>query len=265
MHLFDILIPAAVFAGLGIVFGILLAIAAHVFAVKTDERIPKILEQLPGANCGGCGYSGCAALAEAIVDGKATPGACRACSESGRSVIADLMGLPKESYVPMHAHVLCSGDSKTAVRKYRYEGARDCVAAEKLSGGPQVCPNGCVGLGTCVAACRSHAMQIVDGIAKVDLEKCTGCGACVSACPKHLIALVPVSGTYCVSCSSREPGACVRTFCTAGCIACKICEKNCPVGAVRVTDSIAVIDQSKCIGCGVCAEKCPRKIIRKFC
>ena len=71
-----ILIPVAVLGGLGLVFGVLLAIAAKVFAVKTDERITAIAELLPGANCGGCGYSGCAQLAEAIAKGEASPNAC---------------------------------------------------------------------------------------------------------------------------------------------------------------------------------------------
>ena len=54
----DILIPAAIFAGLGLVFGAALAIASRIFAVKVDERVTKITEALPGANCGGCGYAG---------------------------------------------------------------------------------------------------------------------------------------------------------------------------------------------------------------
>ncbi len=43
-----------------------------------------------------------------------------------------------------------------------------------------------------------------------------------------------------------------------------LCEKNCPEGAVTVTDNIAHIDYEKCTGCGTCAEKCPKKIITKI-
>ena len=47
---------------LGIIFGIILAVASKVFAVEKDPREEAITECLPGANCGGCGYAGCAAM-----------------------------------------------------------------------------------------------------------------------------------------------------------------------------------------------------------
>lgn len=263
MEFQDVLIPVAIFAGLGVVFGIVLAIASRIFAVKVDERVVAITEALPGANCGGCGFSGCAALAEAIVKGEAKPNACNSCSAAGIARIGEIMGIEVEAAVPLHAHVMCSGNCRTAKYKYSYEGAQDCIAAEKLGGGNKECPNGCIGLGTCVAACKFDAIHVVDGLAVVDDAKCIGCGACAVICPKHLISLIPVSSRYCVECRSVESGAITRKHCDAGCIACKICEKNCPVGAVTVTDFVATIDQSKCIGCGKCAEKCPRKIIKK--
>ena len=54
---------------MGAVFGAVLAIASKVFAVKVDERLPKLVEALPGANCGGCGFAGCQAYAQAVLDG----------------------------------------------------------------------------------------------------------------------------------------------------------------------------------------------------
>lgn len=259
----DVLIPVAVFAALGVLLGAILAIAAKAFAVKTDEKAAQILELLPGANCGGCGFSGCAGLADAIARGNASPTLCHGCSPENLKKIGEIMGIAVEETVPMHAHVMCSGNCHTAVYKYRYEGAQDCIAAERMGGGDKACPNGCIGLGTCTSVCLYDAIHVVDGVAVVDPAKCIGCGACANACPKHIISVIPVSSKYVVECKSVENGVNTRKQCGVGCISCKICEKNCPAGAITVTDFVASIDQNKCIGCGTCAERCPRKIIRK--
>ena len=62
----EYIIPILIFLGFGAVSGILLLIASKVLAVETDETEAKITEALPGANCGGCGYSGCAGYAAAV-------------------------------------------------------------------------------------------------------------------------------------------------------------------------------------------------------
>ena len=49
----------AVLGVLAIVFGLILAVAAKVFEVEVDPRLPEIQACLAGANCGGCGYPGC--------------------------------------------------------------------------------------------------------------------------------------------------------------------------------------------------------------
>ena len=54
------LIPALILGGCGILAGILLTVASKVFYVKVDERIEKISVALPQANCGACGFPGCA-------------------------------------------------------------------------------------------------------------------------------------------------------------------------------------------------------------
>ncbi len=258
----DILIPVLIFGGLGLVFGVVLAIASKIFFVKTEEKVEKITEVLPGANCGGCGYAGCAQLAEAIAKGEAPISACNAGGAETAKKIAEILGVEVgELPQRMRAQVMCSGTGELSKRKYIYAGVQDCIAAAKLGGGDRVCPNGCTGLGTCVAACKFGAISVVEGVAVVDYEKCEGCGACVNACPKHIIKLIPYNSEHWVGCMSVDKGPVTRKYCDAGCIACKICEKACSEHAITVNDFKATIDYSKCIGCGVCVDKCPRNII----
>ena len=70
-----------------------------------------------------------------------------------------------------------------------------------------------------------------------------------------------MSAKHIVQCSSKDNGKDVMKACSVGCIACHLCEKNCPSDAVHVVDNVAYIDQEKCTKCGLCAEKCPKKII----
>ncbi|MBR4284178.1 MAG: 4Fe-4S binding protein, partial [Anaerotignum sp.] len=64
-----------------------------------------------------------------------------------------------------------------------------------------------------------------------------------------------------VQCSSKDMGKNVIPNCSVGCIACKICEKNCPFDAIHVIDNLAVIDYDKCKACGICANKCPKGVL----
>ncbi len=260
MDLRSILYPVVALSMMGLLFGVLLAFASKIFAVKTDERLPKIIEALPGANCGGCGYAGCSNLASEILAGNAPVNACPVGGERTANAIAEIMGVKAEEKVRAVAHVNCRGGNTTK-KKYRYKGIEDCLAASKVSGGPSECAYGCLGYGTCVKACPFGAIEIKDGVAVVDQEKCTACKKCVAACPRHIITLVPYPADVHISCVSRDKGAYVRNICNVGCIACRICEKKCPAGAITVENNVARIDYDKCINCGECAGVCPRKLI----
>ena len=63
----QVFIAIGILAGLGLIFGFGLAIAAKVLYVKVDSRVEDITAILPNANCGARGYPGCAGFAEAIV------------------------------------------------------------------------------------------------------------------------------------------------------------------------------------------------------
>lgn len=140
----------------------------------------------------------------------------------------------------------------------------DCKSIkDKYPQGIASCQWGCLGMGSCVAACPRGAIRIGEkGSAVVERGKCVGCGLCVKACPQGLIRLTPVSHSIEVSCMSRDTGAQTRTSCDSGCIACGICVKNCPVSAIHMEENHAVIDHEICIACGMCAVKCPRNAIR---
>ena len=54
----------------GAVGAIILVAAAKFMAVEEDPRIEEVASCLAGANCGGCGYAGCADYAKAVVIGR---------------------------------------------------------------------------------------------------------------------------------------------------------------------------------------------------
>lgn len=246
---------------MGLIFGGALSIAGNIFYVKEDDRKEKILEHLPGANCGGCGYAGCANYADAILAGEAGCNLCAAAKAEGAAALAEIMGAEAEEFVPMVAHIRCHGNNDFANKKYIYYGMNDCAAANRLLGGYMTCQYGCLGFGNCLKKCPENAIYIDNGVAVINRELCIGCGACKEACPKGVIEIVPRDSKILVNCSSKDKGARTREACNTGCIGCKLCEKNCPEGAIRVDGNVAHIDYEKCVGCGICAEKCPRKII----
>lgn len=257
----SVLTSVLIFLGLGIAAGVILAVASKIFAVKKNEKAEKILECLPGANCGGCGFSGCAALAEAVSKGEAGVNSCTVGGADVAAAVAEIMGAEVGATVRMRAQVMCSGTSEYAKKKYIYEGVNDCVAASKIGGGDKLCQNGCIGLGTCVRACPFEAIVVKQGVAAVDYSKCRGCGICSGVCPKGIIKMIPFDSKHWVGCMSVDDGKNTRKKCDVGCISCRLCEKNCESGAITVNNFVASIDYAKCTGCDKCVDKCPRHII----
>ncbi len=256
-----ILEPILILSVMGAVFGVLLGVAAKAFRVEKDERLDLITELLPGANCGGCGYAGCGAMAQALLDGHAAVSDCPSMKAENRERIAAILGVSAGEVLPKVARVMCSGSCTSAVMHCSYEGITDCVAASRYGGGDKACSFGCIGYGSCGDVCQFDAISVVDGVAVVDSDKCTACGMCVDVCPQHVISLVNKNQRTFVSCMSKDKGANLKNICAKGCIGCRICEKNCPKGAITVEDNLARIDYDLCVNCGICAEKCPRKII----
>lgn len=261
MSITGIIIATCIVGGTGVIIGLLLGFAGKAFEVEVDEKEIAIRECLPGNNCGGCGYAGCDALAKAISAGEAPASACPVGGAEVASKIAEIVGGDVEITKNV-AFVKCSGTCEKAGDRFEYYGNKDCnQAALSTGGGPKSCSYGCMGFGSCVKVCEFDAISVKDGIAVVDKEKCVACGKCIKACPKHLIELVPYEQRTFVACNSNDFGKDVKAVCQAGCIGCKICEKNCEFDAIKVENNLAHIDYSKCTNCGKCKEKCPVKVI----
>jgi RnfABCDGE-type electron transport complex B subunit len=256
----EIISAITVLGGMGLVFGIVLATASKLFEVEHDPRFEIVLDQLPGANCGGCGFAGCSTYARAVVEGEADVNLCPVGGDECVQKLADIMGVKTTKNAHLTALVKCSGGAR-AKKKFNYAGLSDCVAAMRIGGGHLECQYGCLGLGTCVSACKFGAISVVDGVALVDHERCTGCLNCVKACPRNIIQPVTYDADVNVCCSSKEKGVSLRKVCDIGCLGCRLCEKICKYGAIKINDNLADIDHAKCTSCGDCAEKCPRKLI----
>lgn len=255
-----ILYAVAVLAVMGGVFGAVLAIASKVFAVKTDERLPKLTDALPGANCGGCGFAGCQAYAQAVIDGRAKIGLCAAGGAAAAKQMSEIMGVEAVEVEKKVAMVKCRGQNH--LQKGIYEGISDCRSAMFVGGdGPSACPNGCLGFGTCMQVCKFDAIHVVNGAARVDADKCTGCMQCVETCPRKVIIPVTYNTDIVVACSNQERGANTRKVCDIGCVGCHLCEKICEYDAIHVVNNLATVDYSKCVSCGSCAAVCPRHLI----
>ncbi len=261
-QIISILIAAGVVAGVGLIVGLFLGFSGKLLAVQGDSRTDAVRECLPGNNCGGCGFSGCDGLAEAIVKGEAPVNACPVGGQSCADAVAEALGVEAISAVKRVAFVKCSGSCDQIKFNYTYYGDADCHRVAMAPGrGSKSCAYSCTGLGSCARACPFGAIHVVDGRAAVDPTVCRGCGLCLSVCPNHLIELLPANAVAAVRCASRERGKTVREMCNAGCIGCGVCTKLCPSGAITVTDNIAHIEQDKCSGCGKCVAKCPAHCI----
>ncbi len=253
----------AIITVLGLVLALVLYLVAEKFKVVEDPRIDEVEKVMPGANCGGCGFAGCRAFAEAAV--KAPNLDNNYCPVGGNDVmskVASILGYEVKEKAPMVAVVRCNGTCEARPKINDYEGYPSCKVKASLYSGDTGCSFGCLGCGDCVAACKFGALSMdpVTGLPVVDEEKCTACGACTKACPKSLIELRlkgPRGMRMYVSCRNQDKGPAAKKACASACIGCGICAKTCTHDAIVVENNIAYIDPSKCKLCRECEAMCP--------
>lgn len=253
---------------LGLVASIILAVASRVFYVKEDPRVEAIMEALPGANCGGCGFAGCEGYAVAVLnDPNIAANKCCAGGPEVSIAVGELTGKTVAEAEPLYALRRCDKQAGQVGARYEYQGLPSCAAASLMRGGTDCCAFSCIGYGDCVQACPFNAMRIVNGLVEVDQDKCTGCGTCVNVCPRGVLEMTPLRARVAVYCNTREKLRAVSDVCKVGCIKCLKCVKACPAKAVSMVDDRIEIDHLLCLSYGpacqeACVSSCPRHIFR---
>jgi Na+-translocating ferredoxin:NAD+ oxidoreductase RNF subunit RnfB len=255
---------------LALLAAIILYFIAQKFKVYEDPRIDEIQAILPGANCGGCGFAGCRAFAEALVRAESFDGLN--CPPGGADVMAEaarLLGKEAPEVDPLVAVLKCNGRPEYRPLTSFYDGVPDCRIAHSLYLGETDCSYGCLGKGDCVRACPFDAMYMNSetGLPEIIDDKCVACGNCVKACPRNLIELrkkARKDRKIYVACSNCDRGGPARRACRVACIACMKCVKVCKFDAITVENYLAYIDSFKCTLCRKCVAECPTGSILEF-
>lgn len=271
MDISYIYISVIVLGTIAIVSAAILYICSKKFAIVEDNRIGEVQSLLPQANCGGCGYAGCSGLAAALVkaadNGSIDGLQCPVGGSVVMAQIADVLGMTATVTEPKVAVVRCGGTCDSRPKTLQYDGLRTCATINMSGTGETACGYGCLGEGDCASVCNFDAIKVnpLTGIAEVNENKCGACGACVAACPRHVIELRnkgPKGRRVYVDCMNKDKGAAATKACSASCIGCGRCEKECNFGAITVSSNLAYIDYSKCKMCRKCEKACVRHAIK---
>lgn len=272
MDLIDIAIwGVVIFTLLGIFFGFALAATARKFDVPVNPLVERVQHVLPAANCGACGFAGCAAYAEAVVeDVNVIPSKCIPGGQITASEVARITGKVPQTVEEKVAVLRCHGTTAYVKEQAEYRGIRSCAAAALIFGGPRSCKNGCIGMGDCVRVCPFGAMSIGKfGIVEINHAKCTGCGLCTAACPKKILELYPRAHRVELACVAREKAAAVRAKCMIGCTTCQKCVGACPTQAISWDGTTIRVNHEACVTYGpsckeACVDVCPTFIIHRW-
>lgn len=254
-------------SGLGAIAALILYFVAQKFVVIEDPRIDDVVDRLPSANCGGCGYAGCRNFAEACVRSDSLDGLfCPVGGNETMMAVATILGRNAVEKDPRVAVLRCNGSCSVRPKTTIYDGTKTCSITSALYGGETGCQFGCLGFGDCVLVCKFDALRMDPntGLPVVDDLKCTACGACVKACPKNLFELrkrAKKERKIYVACRNEDKGGVAKKSCEVACIGCNKCFKVCPHEAITMNNNLAFIDSDKCKLCRKCVPECPTNSI----
>lgn len=254
-----VLLSGATMLALAVVAGVVLGWAERKFFVEVDPRIEAVQKALPQANCGGCGFIGCADFAEAVVAGKAPVNGCPPGGPTVAAAVAAIMGTEVTESWPYKAVLHCSAKTHQRKGKSAYDGEQTCSAANMISG-IQGCVYGCLGFADCVKVCNYNALEMEEGLPKVIYDNCTGCQACAKECPRNLFTMVPFKAErmLVVACANKDTGKDVKDVCEVGCTGCKSCSRV--TDLFTMVDNIPVIDYNRYLPSADLAESIEKAI-----
>lgn len=162
------LLATLMLGSLGIALGLLLGVAARIFAVEEENPLVKEIESLmPGSQCGQCGFPGCTAAATALVEGEAAINCCPPGGKALMEQLATILGVSMDAV----------GDAPVTM-------VASINEAE------------CTGCTRCYRACPTDAVVGANGQIHVILQNaCTGCAKCAEACPENCVHMAPEATT----------------------------------------------------------------------
>lgn len=243
MNILDFLTAPFIMTSLGLLFGVILAVAYHYLKVDEDPRIAETEELLPGTNCGACGEPGCLPFAIKLVAGDTIPSGCTVASEDDIDNLSEFLGVDAGEQEQIVARLRCAGGKGQAFQVAEYQGFESCRAAAVISGGGKGCSWGCLGLADCEVACTFDVIHMNNnGLPVVDTANCTACSDCVDICPKDLFELRPIEEKLYVQCNIPLEGESVSALCSAGCDGCAKCVADAPAGLMHMENELPVID-----------------------
>ena len=241
MTIVTIGLSAGTMLGMAVLFTYILGWANKRFRVGVEPRVLAVIDALPGANCGGCGYVGCGEYAEAVVGEHEAVSRCTVGGQDCAVAVASIMGLEVGETLPYRPIVHCGARYEDRLGRHPYRGENQCSAANLVTG-VQGCTYGCLGFGDCTLACQFDAIHVIDGLATVDYDACVGCGACAKVCPRNIITITPFKfeQMLAVTCSNKDRGKDVMAVCLVGCIGCGACARASNLFVLQ--DNLSTID-----------------------